>query len=84
MKISIGVEEFGKIKKAEIEMGRLILFVGENNSGKTFMMQLLYGVMSVIVKNSELSMKIVDKKDNDFVIDLEALIEWNNNINAYL
>lgn len=84
MKISIGVEEFGKIKKAEIEMGRLILFVGENNSGKTFMMQLLYGVMSVIVKNSELSMKIVDKKDNDFVIDLEALIEWKNNINAYL
>ena len=34
MIVSIGVEHFGKIEKAEITLGRLILFVGENNSGK--------------------------------------------------
>lgn len=49
MKVIIGVENFGKIKKAEITLGRLLLFVGENNSGKTFMMQLLYGITSAII-----------------------------------
>ena len=61
MTISIGVEGFGKIEKAEITMGRLILFVGENNSGKTYMMQLLYGVTSAIINNSRLMMKKSEK-----------------------
>lgn len=45
MELLLGVSNFGKIKHAEITLGNFTLFVGDNNSGKTFMMQLLYGVL---------------------------------------
>lgn len=38
------VENYGKIKKAEIEMAPLTLFVGDNNSGKSFLLSLLWGI----------------------------------------
>ena len=48
MKFYIGVENFGKINKAEIEVSNFAVFVGNNNSGKTFLMQLIYGVLAEI------------------------------------
>ena len=84
MKVSIGVENFGKIKKTEITLGRLILFVGENNSGKTFMMQLLYGVTSAIINNSQLLMQKSEEKGVDYYVDAHALSEWEKNVNEYL
>ena len=42
MKIIIHITNFGKIEKADIELGKFIVFVGENNSGKTYLMQLIY------------------------------------------
>ena len=41
------VENFGKIKSAEIEVSPLTLFVGENNSGKSYIMTLIYGLLNV-------------------------------------
>lgn len=38
------VEEYGKIEKAEIEVAPLTLFVGDNNSGKSYLMVLLWGI----------------------------------------
>lgn len=38
------VEDYGKIKSAEIEMAPLTLFVGDNNSGKSFLLSLLWGI----------------------------------------
>lgn len=38
------VSEYGKIKTAEIEMAPLTLFVGDNNSGKSYLMSLLWGI----------------------------------------
>ena len=32
------VEDFGKIKSAEIEVAPLTLFVGDNNSGKSYLL----------------------------------------------
>lgn len=84
MTISIGVEGFGKIEKAEITMGRLILFVGENNSGKTYMMQLLYGVTSAIINNSRLMMKKSEKNDSEYWVDADAILAWEKKINIYL
>lgn len=46
MKVIVGVSNFGKIKKAEINISNFTIFVGNNNSGKTYMMQLIYGVLS--------------------------------------
>lgn len=45
MKIKLGVCEFGKIKNAEVDITNFTIFVGNNNSGKTYMMQLIYGVL---------------------------------------
>lgn len=41
------VENFSKIKSAEIEVSPLTLFVGENNSGKRYLMTLIYGLLNL-------------------------------------
>ena len=41
----IHVKGFGKIRSADINIGSLTLFIGENNSGKTYLMQLIYQVL---------------------------------------
>lgn len=38
------VEDYGKIKSAEIEVAPLTMFVGDNNSGKSYLMALLWGI----------------------------------------
>lgn len=38
------VENYGKIESAEIEMAPLTLFVGDNNSGKSYLLSLLWGI----------------------------------------
>lgn len=38
------VEDYGKIKLAEIEIAPLTLFVGDNNSGKSYLLSLLWGI----------------------------------------
>lgn len=84
MNVSIGVEKFGKIEKAEITLGRLILFVGENNSGKTYMMQLLYGVTSAIIDHPQLVMKKNGKDDSEYLVDSDDIATWEKTINEYL
>ena len=48
MKIVLGVKKFGKIKEANIDISNFTIFVGNNNSGKSYMMQLIYGVLKEI------------------------------------
>lgn len=38
---------YGKIKSAEIEVSPLTLFVGDNNSGKSYLMALLWGIQNL-------------------------------------
>lgn len=45
-KWSVHVENFGKIKKADIEVAPLTLFLGDNNSGKSYIMTLIYGLLN--------------------------------------
>jgi len=84
MNVSIGVEHFGKIEKAEITLGRLILLVGENNSGKTYMMQLLYGVTSAIIRHSRFKMRKCKGDEEQYLIDWESIDAWEKSINEYL
>lgn len=84
MSISIGVERFGKIEKAEITLGNLLLFVGENNSGKTYMMQLLYGVTSEIINRSDCLLDEYSKDDSKYLITMETILSWEKKINQYL
>ena len=39
------VENFAKIKYADIEISPLMCFVGDNNSGKSYLMSLLWGIL---------------------------------------
>ena len=38
------VEDYGKIKSAQVEILPLTLFVGDNNSGKSYLLALLWGI----------------------------------------
>ena len=38
------VENFGKVQFADIELSNMVVLVGNNNSGKTMLMQLIYGL----------------------------------------
>jgi predicted ATPase len=44
---TLHVENFGKIKQADIEISPLMLFVGDNNSGKSYLMSLLWGLLTI-------------------------------------
>ncbi len=50
MRFWIGVENFAKIESARVRVDNYTLFVGPNNSGKTFLMQLVQGLSDKIVR----------------------------------
>lgn len=47
MQWKLKVSEYGKIEKTEIEVAPLTLFVGDNNSGKSYLMSLLWGIQNL-------------------------------------
>lgn len=46
MKHKLIIEQFGKIEKAEIELAPFMLLVGDNNSGKSYLLSLIWGILS--------------------------------------
>ena len=44
---TLRVEGFARFKHAEVALRPLTLFVGENNSGKSYMASLLWGVLAL-------------------------------------
>ena len=44
--MTLHVEGLGKIDTADIEMAPLMFFIGDNNSGKSYLMTLIYGLMT--------------------------------------
>lgn len=42
---TLHVEQIGKITKADIRIAPLIFFTGDNNSGKSYMMTILWGLL---------------------------------------
>lgn len=54
------VKNFAKVKEAKIELSPFTLFIGDNNSGKSYLMTLVYGLMrytatiiNIIFKNEK-------------------------------
>ena len=45
-KWTLHVENFARIKEADIEISPLMCFIGDNNSGKSYMMSLLWGIIA--------------------------------------
>ena len=50
MRTKIKVKNFAKIEKGTIYLDDFLLFVGDNNSGKTLLMELLYAIVELIRK----------------------------------
>lgn len=84
MKLLVYVKNFGKIKEAKIDINSFTVFVGNNNSGKTYMMQLVYGILE--------HLKMIEQFESDFLADLDGKIvlddkmyqQLNKDINLYL
>lgn len=65
------VEDYGKIKSAEIECAPLTLIVGDNNCGKSYLMSLLWGI-----KNYG-AIHLFEKRDKEEVSEEEKqLKDW--------
>ena len=64
------VEDYGKISSADIEMAPMTLFVGDNNSGKSYLLSLLWGIHN-LENNQWLSMEEGLQTE-----ELEALKSW--------
>ncbi|MFC0211818.1 AAA family ATPase [Paenibacillus chartarius] len=52
------IKEFGKIKEANISVTPFMIFVGKNNSGKSYLMLLLWGILS---ESRSLIQKYIDE-----------------------
>ena len=44
---TLHVQNFGKIRQADVQISPLIIFVGDNNSGKSYLMSLLWGLLAI-------------------------------------
>ncbi len=61
MKRRVIVEDFAKIRHAELEIKPMMMFVGDNNSGKSYLMSLLWGLLS---DTSEILTHLTDEVRN--------------------
>ena len=85
MQVYLNFENFGKIKEGHINISNLSIFVGENNSGKTYVMQLIYAVINEICQEKVFSDNILDDKyESDFELDEELLSSLVKSINRFL
>ena len=65
------VEDYGKIKSAEIECAPLTLLVGDNNCGKSYLMSLLWGIKNIG------AIRLFAKRDKEKVSEEEKqLKDW--------
>ncbi len=87
MSIRVDVRKFAKIEKASVKTGDFSLFVGDNNSGKTLMMELIYGIINIISDwNVEIGCaKITEMEDITYIrFSGEWFAEMESSINTYL
>lgn len=91
---TIHVEDFAKIKSADVKLNSLMCFVGDNNSGKSYLMSLLWGVLTLgkeffpkkpsdakVYKKCEIWLK--SNLDKDGIIDdsvFPLYVEWFSEI----
>ena len=71
----LNIKNLGPIKKAKVDISKNILFfVGYNNSGKTYLSQLIWGIF-----NEYFFEKFVQEVDVDSIINLKIIDSINTN-----
>ena len=63
-KWTLSVYNYGKIREAKITVSPLNFFIGDNNSGKSYLMTLLYGLLKFPAKNLFKYMPISEEVKN--------------------
>lgn len=84
MEIYINVKNFGKIKEARVNIGNFTVFVGNNNSGKTQLMELIYAIIkSASERFPRVTLPQIEHIDG-YHVGKEQIEELNLWINDYL
>lgn len=84
MEIYINVKNFGKIKEARVNIGNFTVFVGNNNSGKTQLMELIYAIIkSASERFPRVALPQIEHIDG-YHVGKEQIQELNVWINDYL
>ncbi|MDR1923461.1 MAG: ATP-binding protein [Planctomycetaceae bacterium] len=72
--ITLHVENFARIRKADIELAPLTLFVGDNNSGKSYLASLVWGLVDYSL--------YLDFQSHPNLTDIK--IDWLQNQNHWI
>lgn len=87
MRTKIEVNKFARIENATIYLDEFLLFVGDNNSGKTLLMELLYAIVELIQK-WKADYSNVKMTETEYVKYIRFDQNWykdvENKINSYL
>ena len=73
------VKNFAKIKEAKIELSPFTLFIGDNNSGKSYLMTLVYG----LIRYTSTIINIIFKDEKD-IKELDEYKEAKSIIENYI
>ena len=80
--MKLKVENFGKIKSACVELNGYTILVGDNNSGKTYLMQLIYGVINALCNITNFTSSLFE--EYPFKVNKENIVEFQADINKWL
>lgn len=84
MEVYISIKNFGKIKEARVNISNFTVFVGNNNSGKTQLMELIYTVIKRVSRqNPDISIPRIGDIDA-FHIGQSEVRDLNEWVNRYL
>ncbi len=87
MVLHVILKNFARVKEADIALNNLVFFVGNNNSGKTMVMQLIYGIRKELelfpvsgekARTSELNGQFLVRCDREWFEEAQS------RINSYL
>lgn len=75
MVLHLIIKNFGKVASADISLNNLVVFVGNNNSGKTMVLQLIYGLRKEL-KNIPLPVLGVRSSDLNGQYLVQCAQDW--------
>lgn len=75
MVLHLIIKNFGKVASADISLNNLVVFVGNNNSGKTMVLQLIYGLRKEL-KNIPLPVSGVRSSDLNGQYLVQCAQDW--------
>lgn len=79
-------ENLGPIEKGEIELNKLNIFCGKNNTGKTYINYLIYTILTTInnFKNSKDFIKELPEEKYEIEVNLEKVLFEENYLKELL